>query len=611
MVDYCVYLRVSTDKQGTTGLGMQAQRDAVARYVHGRGSIVGEFVEVENGRKVNRPQLRAALEECRKRRAVLLIARLDRLARNVAFIANLMNSDVEFVAVDMPQANRLTIHILAAVAEHEREMISQRTKAALAAAKARGVKVGNPRWREALVQARAALKYADPPAEVFELMRAWYVHGGSLRSIASRLNALNIRTPQGFHWYASTVRSALAKTQKDESAKELKGAFAQSLSNGTADRPCDVLANSRKDETAIGRNSESAQGCDDEGTTSRNHERALASVLPDDRRGFSSMRAPSSRGRTVIRKGADSMPSNVREAHCMLDLFTSVGARSFTVTKTDINQKLLWGKSYEAAELFEKLPAMVRTAEVRRSVRTADGKTMHAGENLIVRPTGPEVAFVQLDDLTSEQLDRVRPASFMILSTSPGNHQAWIAVSGIPKEKEPFKAFMRRVREAVGGTDKSASGAVRIAGVENWKEKYLPNPPVVSIAYAMPGRVMTAERLQQMGLLAEPALVKLPVTPAPARVSDDRPWPSYQITLSRTRAKKDGSGPDRSLADFNFALVCLTGQRSVEETIAKLLEVSERARERAAMGDEGYARVTVENAAAAVARNFNKGYSRA
>jgi DNA invertase Pin-like site-specific DNA recombinase len=93
MVDFVGYFRVSTDKQGITGLGMDAQRESVSRYVQNRGQIIAEFIEVESCRKVNRPQLRAALEECRKRRAVLLIARLDRLARNVAFIANLMNSD--------------------------------------------------------------------------------------------------------------------------------------------------------------------------------------------------------------------------------------------------------------------------------------------------------------------------------------------------------------------------------------------------------------------------------------------------------------------------------------------------------------------------------------
>ncbi len=140
------YLRVSTDRQGQSGLGLDAQRAAVAAYVAGR-PVLGEFVEVESGRKDDRPQLAAALALCRQRRAVLVIAKLDRLARSVAFISNLMASGVEFVAADMPQANRLTVHILAAVAEHEREMISQRTKAALAAAKARGTRLGNPRPR--------------------------------------------------------------------------------------------------------------------------------------------------------------------------------------------------------------------------------------------------------------------------------------------------------------------------------------------------------------------------------------------------------------------------------------------------------------------------------
>jgi DNA invertase Pin-like site-specific DNA recombinase len=190
---FCTYYRVSTDKQGITGLGMEAQRDAVARYVQSRGQIVAEFIEVESGKRhTNRPQLLAALVECRKRRAVLLIARLDRLARNVAFIANLMDSDVEFVAVDMPHANRLTIHILAAVAEHEREMISQRTKAALAAAKARGKKLGNPNYQEALSHARAALGYKPPPSGILDLIAEWRRAGRVWREIAENLNGLNI-----------------------------------------------------------------------------------------------------------------------------------------------------------------------------------------------------------------------------------------------------------------------------------------------------------------------------------------------------------------------------------------------------------------------------------
>ena len=145
MASFVTYLRVSTDKQGRSGLGLEAQRAAVAAHAASiGGAVVAEFVEVESGRKSNRAQLAAALAACRGRRAVLLIAKLDRLARNVAFVSRLMEAGVEFVAADMPTVNRLTIHILAAVAEEEARMISARTKAALTAAKARGVKLGNP-----------------------------------------------------------------------------------------------------------------------------------------------------------------------------------------------------------------------------------------------------------------------------------------------------------------------------------------------------------------------------------------------------------------------------------------------------------------------------------
>jgi DNA invertase Pin-like site-specific DNA recombinase len=121
MTTYIAYYRVSTDKQGHNGLGLDAQRQSVATYCAGRGTTIAEFTEIESGRKTERPQLAQALATYRQQRATLVIARLDRLARNVAFIANLMESGVDFVAVDMPEANRLTIHILAAVAEHERD----------------------------------------------------------------------------------------------------------------------------------------------------------------------------------------------------------------------------------------------------------------------------------------------------------------------------------------------------------------------------------------------------------------------------------------------------------------------------------------------------------
>jgi DNA invertase Pin-like site-specific DNA recombinase len=123
---FVAYYRVSTDQQGRSGLGLEAQREAVQRYLDGGSwSLADEVTEVESGRRTDRPELDRALGLCRLYGATLVVAKLDRLARNVAFISKLMESGVDFVAVDLPQANRFTIHILAAVAEHEREMISQ------------------------------------------------------------------------------------------------------------------------------------------------------------------------------------------------------------------------------------------------------------------------------------------------------------------------------------------------------------------------------------------------------------------------------------------------------------------------------------------------------
>ncbi len=211
MAAFIAYYRVSTERQGASGLGLDAQRQAVSGFV-GSGQLVSEFTEIESGRRhANRPQLLAALAECRRRRAVLLIARLDRLARNVAFISALMENGTDFVACDMPTANRLTIHILAAVAEHEREMISKRTKAALAEAKRRGTRLGNPRIEQARVFAEAAFRGKRPAAEVMTLMRGWRAQQWTLRRIAEELNRLGIRPARGRHWYASSVRDQLQR----------------------------------------------------------------------------------------------------------------------------------------------------------------------------------------------------------------------------------------------------------------------------------------------------------------------------------------------------------------------------------------------------------------
>lgn len=213
MTDFVGYFRVSTDRQGRSGLGLDAQREAVTRFIQGRGLMLAEFTEIESGRRNDRPALADALALCRKRKATLLIARLDRLARNVAFIANLMDSGVEFVAVDMPEANRLTMHILAAVAEHEREAISSRTKAALQAAKARGVKLGNPRAADAAPLAHKAHRekaerFRDTVSALIVQLRQ---QGMSLANIAAEMNARNIPTARGRSWHPTTVRNVLSR----------------------------------------------------------------------------------------------------------------------------------------------------------------------------------------------------------------------------------------------------------------------------------------------------------------------------------------------------------------------------------------------------------------
>jgi DNA invertase Pin-like site-specific DNA recombinase len=211
MTNFVAYYRVSTDKQGRSGLGLDAQAAAVATYCTGRGEIVAEFTEIESGRKSDRPQLNLALAACRRHRATLVIARLDRLARNVAFISNLMESRVDFVAVDMPEANRLTIHILAAVAEHEREMISKRTKDELKAAKARGICLGNPNPRPASVKAVQAhqAQTAEYHATVAPLIRELRGQDYSLPAIAAELTRRHIPPARGGLWYPATVKNIL------------------------------------------------------------------------------------------------------------------------------------------------------------------------------------------------------------------------------------------------------------------------------------------------------------------------------------------------------------------------------------------------------------------
>jgi DNA invertase Pin-like site-specific DNA recombinase len=214
---YIAYFRVSTDRQGQSGLGLEAQRQAVTDFLNGNGSeIVQEFTEIESGKRADRPELAKALAACRKHRAILMIAKLDRLARNVAFISSLMDTSAEFVAVDMPSASRLTIHILAAVAEHEREMISRRTREALAAARARGTRLGNPNPKAASAKGGAARKaQADKHAENVEpIIREIKAAGVStLQGLADSLNARGVASATGGGWHPSTVRRVLQRAE--------------------------------------------------------------------------------------------------------------------------------------------------------------------------------------------------------------------------------------------------------------------------------------------------------------------------------------------------------------------------------------------------------------
>ena len=213
---YIAYLRVSSDQQGKSGLGLEAQHEAVTRFVGSSGAIIATFIEVESGKNSERPHLQAALEKCRQHNAVLLIAKLDRLARDVEFIAGLMKSDVKFVACDLPGADRFRLHLEAALAEEEHRKISERTKAALAAAKARGVVLGGfrgraptdaDRARASAVRAAEARKRALGLAPALEELRS--SGAKTLQALADGLNERNIYAPRGGRWNAIQISRAI------------------------------------------------------------------------------------------------------------------------------------------------------------------------------------------------------------------------------------------------------------------------------------------------------------------------------------------------------------------------------------------------------------------
>lgn len=226
--DLIAYVRVSTAKQGLSGLGLDAQRSAVEAFAHQCGSrVAGWYTEVESGKRADRPELARAIAHARRSKATLCVAKLDRLSRNVEFLARVMNSGCEFAAADMPAANKFMLHVMAAVAEHEAKAISDRTKVALAAAKARGAQLGSARpghWdgREdarlagakagAVAAGKAHREAANEAyADLVPLIQKLKAEGLALRAIADRLNGDGQTTRRGKQWNQVQVARVLER----------------------------------------------------------------------------------------------------------------------------------------------------------------------------------------------------------------------------------------------------------------------------------------------------------------------------------------------------------------------------------------------------------------
>lgn len=215
-MSYVAYYRVSTDRQGRSGLGLEAQREAVERFA-GRDQILAEYTEVESGKKNDRPQLAAAMKHAKQSGAVLLIAKLDRLARNVHFVSGLIESKVAFRCADMPEADVTFLQMMAVFAEYEARKISERTTAALAALKARGARLGCPVPRKgaevaARLRVQKARAYAHRIAPILADVKA--TGARSLREIAAGLQARNVATPAGsMRWHPEQVSQLLSRLE--------------------------------------------------------------------------------------------------------------------------------------------------------------------------------------------------------------------------------------------------------------------------------------------------------------------------------------------------------------------------------------------------------------
>jgi hypothetical protein len=279
--------------------------------------------------------------------------------------------------------------------------------------------------------------------------------------------------------------------------------------------------------------------------------------------------------------GTEDNPAS-QAARAMLEAFTSVGAEHFDVSwTTRQGEKAGFRRHLPADTLRYLLPTMLSNAAKNE-------------RNLIVRPVSARAVFIQLDDLSRAGLDRVKPAAFLGLETSPGNYQAWVAIPTGQSDKD----FARRLRKGAGADD-TASGATRVAGSLNFKDKYAPDFPTVKIAYSTPGLMTNPAQLESMGLVAAP---EKPAPPILRLSSMDRirtnKWPSYQRCVQDAPPNSDNSGPDISRVDFTWCMTAISWGHTIDATATQLMEESSKARE----NGERYAQMTADNAAAAVAR---------
>jgi RepB DNA-primase from phage plasmid len=266
----------------------------------------------------------------------------------------------------------------------------------------------------------------------------------------------------------------------------------------------------------------------------------------------------------------------------MLDAFATVGVQAFDITHTNIDEEK---RGFRRSQTLEQtrcsMPFLLESAP-------------HRLNNIIIRPHQPPAVFlVQLDDLSAAAVERVRPVAFLIVSTSPGNHQAWIALAG---ESDDRRDLARRLRKGAGA-DRTASGATRVAGTTNFKRKYAPNFPIVQIVETRPGRSVTAAELEALNLVAPPDVVKEPGTLRVFRRGAKK-WPNYQRCVDHAPKAHNSDRPDISRADFTWCMTAIDWGWSIEETTAKLLSESSKARE----NGEQYAVNTARNAAAPVER---------